>query len=109
MKLYGLKNCDTCRKAKKMLEAAGHEVEFVDVRQSPLEENKLAHFLSEFGEDKLINKKSTTWRQLSETDRTKPSLELLIENPSLMKRPVIEGTDAFHLGWAKDVQDAFSV
>ncbi|MGJ8527194.1 Spx/MgsR family RNA polymerase-binding regulatory protein [Maritalea sp.] len=109
MKLYGLKNCDTCRKAKKMLEAKGHEVTFVDVRQSPLEEKQLSQFLKAFGEDKLINKKSTTWRQLSEADRTKPALELLVENPSLMKRPVIELKDTLHLGWTKDVQEALSM
>lgn len=107
MKLYGLKNCDSCRKAKKELEAAGNEVEFIDVRQDPIDENILAGFLEAFGEEKLVNKKSTTWRQLDEAARTLPALELLRANPSLMKRPVIQGQDGLFLGWARDVQVLF--
>lgn len=107
MKLYGLKNCDSCRKAKKALEAAGNKVEFFDVRQTPLDEAMLKRFLDAFGEDKLVNKKSTTWRQLEEHARLQPALQLLSENPSLMKRPVIETDAALFLGWAADVQKHF--
>jgi len=108
MKLYGLKNCDSCRKAKKALEAAGNDIDFVDVRQTPLDEAKLKRFLDAFGEEKLVNKKSTTWRQLDEASRAEPALKLLSDNPSLMKRPVIETADALFLGWASDVQKHFS-
>jgi len=108
MKLYGLKNCDSCRKAKKALEAAGNDIDFVDVRQTPLDEAKLKRFLDAFGEEKLVNKKSTTWRQLDEASRAEPALKLLADNPSLMKRPVIETADALFLGWASDVQKHFS-
>ncbi|MCY4335941.1 MAG: arsenate reductase [Litoreibacter sp.] len=104
MKLYGIKACDTCRKALKSLEAAGNEVEFVDVREAPLEPSELRRFAEKFGEA-LTNTRSTTWRGLSDAERARPQLELLTENPTLMKRPVIE-TDELYLGWKKDVQDA---
>ncbi len=55
--LYGLKNCDTCRKALKALEADGRDVEFHDVKKQPLPKEQLADFLKAFGEDKLVNKK----------------------------------------------------
>jgi Spx/MgsR family transcriptional regulator len=104
VKLYGLKNCDSCRKAKKALEGEGREVEFVDVRATPLSADEIAIYLDAFGEDKLVNKKSTTWRQLGVEDREKPALDLLLANPSLMKRPLIVDGDKLWLGWTKDVQ-----
>lgn len=105
MKLFGIKACDTCRKAAKILGDAGHKVEFVDVRATPLTSQQLAHFLETFGEA-LVNTRSTTWRGLNEDERSHTPLDLLIAHPTLMKRPVIEATDSLHLGWGKDVQAA---
>ena len=68
MELYGLKTCDTCRKALKSLEGAGQSVRFVDVRAEPLGADQLAEFLGAFGEA-LVNTRSTTWRGLSEDRR----------------------------------------
>ncbi|WP_210162411.1 ArsC/Spx/MgsR family protein [Maritalea myrionectae] len=102
--LYGLKNCDTCRKATKALEAAGRDVAFHDVKKEPLGKDQLVVFLDAFGVDRLVNKKSTTWRGLSEEERQRDPLDLLAENPSLMKRPVIVEGDKKHLGWQGDVQ-----
>ncbi|MBF9044660.1 arsenate reductase [Rhodobacterales bacterium HKCCE4037] len=104
MRIYGLKACDTCRKAAKALPAA----DFVDVRETPLEAGQVARFLDEFGEA-LVNRRSTTWRGLSEAEREKPPEVLLAAHPTLMKRPVIEADGALHLGWGKDVQAALRV
>ena len=104
MKLYGLKNCDSCRKAKKELEASGHEVDFVDIRATPLTEAKLSALLDFFGEEKLVNKQSTTWRQLGESERAKALLQLLLGNPTLMKRPVIEANETAYLGWTAETK-----
>jgi Spx/MgsR family transcriptional regulator len=103
MRVYGLKACDTCRKAVKALEAAGHEVDFVDIRATPLAEAELARFLELFGE-RLVNTRSTTWRGLSDADRARAPLELLTAHPALMKRPVIEAEGQVHLGWDAGVQ-----
>ena len=105
MKLYGIKACDTCRKALKMLQEAGHDVTFVDVRATPVAPDQLAAFHETFG-DKLINARSTTWRGLSDSDRAQAPLTLLAAHPTLMKRPVIDHDGTLYLGWAKDTQQA---
>ena len=96
MKLYGLKNCDTCRKALKALPQA----ELVDVRAEGVPGDVLAAAHERFGE-KLLNTRSTTWRGLSEAERA--------AHPVLMKRPLIVDGDAMHLGWDKSVQAALGV
>lgn len=102
--LYGLKSCDTCRKVRRSAENAGKTIRLVDVRETPLDAATLNRFLSAFG-DKLVNKSSTTWRNLDEIDRTREPLDLLLAHPTLMKRPVIEG-ETLTLGWSADIEKA---
>ncbi|SDW26830.1 arsenate reductase family protein [Litoreibacter albidus] len=102
MKLYGIKACDTCRKALKALPDAA----FVDVRATPLERAELARFLDAFGSD-LVNTRSTTWRGMSEAERAADPLDQLLAHPTLMKRPVIDN-GTLYLGWGKDVQAALT-
>jgi arsenate reductase len=100
MTLYGLKTCDTCRKAIKALPAA----EFVDVRAAGVPADLLARAHATFG-DRLVNTASTTWRGLSEAERARDPLALLADHPALMKRPLIVADDGtLYLGWGKDVQ-----
>lgn len=103
LKLYGIKACDTCRKARQAIEKAGKEVEFVDVRDTPLGADELKQFLNEFG-DALVNRKSTTWRSLDEIERSGDPIALLTAHPTLMKRPVIQGPTALTLGWDATAQ-----
>lgn len=103
MTLYGLKNCDTCRKALKALPQA----ELVDVSVTPVPEALLDRGLAEFG-DRMLNTRSTTWRGLSEAERERPAKELLVAHPKLMKRPLIVAGDALYLGWDKSVQAALT-
>lgn len=108
MDLYGLKTCDTCRKALKSLAAAGHAVRFTDVRAEPLDVATRTAFLAEFG-DALINTRSTTWRGLSQEERKRAPADLLAAHPALMKRPVIRADDgALFLGWGREVQAALA-
>ena len=105
MQIWGLKNCDTCRKAKKALP----EATFFDVREEGISDEILTKALEIFG-DALLNTKSTTWRGLAEQDRLRPPLELLKEHPALMKRPLIRTQSGqFHLSWSKDTQSALGV
>ena len=111
MKLYGLKNCDTCKKALKALEAAGTDVDFVDVRAEGVPEANLMAWIEAHGVDLLVNTRSTTWRGLDEAARAGVSspdgaLALLQKHPTLMKRPVIVDGVASHVGWTKAVQGA---
>lgn len=85
MIIYGLKSCDTCRLARKKFPDA----EFVDVRETPLTREQLTRWSSALGSD-LLNRSSTTWRSLSESDRARDPLDLILEHPALLKRPVIE-------------------
>ncbi len=100
MILYGLKNCDTCRKALKSLDGA----ELRDVRIDGVPLGVLKSAYAQFGAA-LVNTRSTTWRALDEGERTKEPLDLLTQNPTLMKRPLIQRGDALFLGWTKEVQD----
>ncbi|RYH11201.1 arsenate reductase family protein [Tropicimonas sp. IMCC6043] len=103
MILYGLSSCDTCRKARKALEAAGRDVTFRDVRESPLSPEERVDLLAEFGEA-LINRRSTTWRQLPEDARNASPDDLLAAHPTLMKRPVLVEGLRRTLGWDAAVQ-----
>lgn len=106
--LYGLKSCDTCKKALKALESAGKEAQFVDIRAGTDLDAKVPVWLESAGAA-LLNKASTTWRNLSEEDKAMAETDpaaLLIANPTLIKRPVIESGSDLFIGWKKDVQAA---
>lgn len=105
MHLYGLKTCDSTRKALKTLREAGEEVTYIDVREDGVPEDVLGWFLVAFGDD-LINRRSTTWRTLSQEAREQDAATLILAHPTVMKRPVIHTDQDFHLGWGKDVQRA---
>ncbi|WP_108860273.1 ArsC/Spx/MgsR family protein [Ruegeria sp. Alg231-54] len=104
MRLYGLKNCDTCRKALKEIE----NIEFVDVRSQGVPDSVLTEAFDTFGEA-LLNTRSTTWRGLDAEQRTRPPLELLKEHPTLMKRPLIEDDGTLLLGWAAKTKASLGV
>lgn len=101
MRIYGLKTCDSCRAAVKTL--AGRGAVLLDVRETPLDAETRARFLEAFGEA-LVNRRSTTWRGLSEAERAAAPEALLAAHPALMKRPVIEDGAALYLGWDAGVR-----
>ena len=109
MRLYGLKNCDSCKKALSQLRAAGHDIAFFDIRTDPLDQLKIADLLARHGDQFVLNRKSTTWRKLAESDRLMPLENLLALHPSLIKRPVIFDHDTSYVGWSQDVQTALGV
>ena len=109
MKLYGLKNCDSCKKALSQLSAAGHDVSFFDIRTNPLDQSEIADLLAHHGDQLVLNRKSTTWRKLTESDRSLPLETLLVWCPSLIKRPVIFDHDTSYVGWGQDVQTALGM
>ncbi|MEQ8403677.1 MAG: ArsC/Spx/MgsR family protein [Oceanicaulis sp.] len=107
IELYGLKNCDTCKKAMKALGAAGHTVTFVDIRAEADLDAKLPVWLAAVGPQTLVNTRSTTWRGLDEAERAMAETDpqsLLEAHPALIKRPVIEHGDQVSVGWTRDVQ-----
>jgi len=109
MKLYGLKNCDSCKKALSQLRAAGHDIDFFDIRTEPLDPSQIADLLARHGEQIVLNRKSTTWRNLPDSDRLLPPETLLAQHPALIKRPVIFHKDTSYVGWNRDVQTACGI
>ena len=105
--LFGLKNCDTCKKALAEIKAAGQYPEFVDIRAEADLTRKVPEWLKAAG-DRLINRSSTTWRSLSDEDKARASgssLEgLLLGNPTLIKRPVIEVDGEVLVGWTAETR-----
>ena len=99
--VYGLKNCDSCRKAMKLLGSA----RLVDVRAEGVPKDTLNSAYDKFGQA-LLNTRSTTWRDLPDTERTRPAVELLETYPTLMKRPLIDRDGELFLGWTRDVEAA---
>jgi len=100
MIVYGIKTCDTCRKAVQQLGA-----ELRDIRADPLTKAERARFFAAFG-DALVNTRSTTWRGLDEAQRARDPDALLAEHPTLMKRPVIDASGTLYLGYGADTKAA---
>jgi Spx/MgsR family transcriptional regulator len=103
--VYGLDTCDTCRKARNWLKRFGLEHAFVDYRAQRIPPETLKAWAAQLGGwDKLVNRASTTWRQLPETRKSPgsdPEWTLLLkEHPALVKRPVlVTGDGAVSVGF----------
>ena len=108
--LYGIPNCDTVRKARRSLEAAGVAFRFVDFRKDGLEPEQLRGWVGELGWEPLVNRRGTTWRQLPEAERAaldeSRAIALMLEQPTLIKRPVIEHAGQVSVGWNADTARA---
>ena len=106
--VYHLKTCDTCRKAIKALQTAGHDLTLVDVRADGVPERVLEKFVTELGWESVLNRRSTTWRGLSDDDKSgiddAKAVKLLSAHPTLIKRPIISDGTNTTIGWAKDAQ-----
>ena len=98
--IYGLPNCDSCRKALRHFADMGRAAMLRDIRKDPLTADERARFITAFGE-KIINRASTTWRGLDEAARALPMDVLLAAHPAVMKRPVIESDAGLTLGLPK--------
>ncbi|MFV8833712.1 Spx/MgsR family RNA polymerase-binding regulatory protein [Aquisalimonas sp.] len=99
--VYGIKSCDTCRKAMKWLELAGVEATFHDVRRDGVPA-ALDTWVQQLGAAELVNRRSTTWRQLDEDQRQRAASEpaaLLREQPTLIRRPVLDTGDQVLVGF----------
>ena len=111
--VYGIKNCDTIKKARKWLEDQGVEYHFHDVREDGLDRQTVAKWLDELGWETLVNKRSTTWKgldqQVRDTMDNASALNIIIEQPTLFKRPLLDIGHELHCGFsAASYQNIFN-
>ena len=103
--IYGISNCDTMQKALKWLMANKIEFTFHNYKDSGIDKATLERWLRHFPADKLINTRSTTYRAFTDAQKRsisdkKQAIELMIQNTSVIKRPVWDlGDEQFFLGW----------
>ena len=104
--LYGIKNCDTVKKARKWLEGAGIDYQFHDFRQDGLEPEAVAAWLTELGWQNLVNKRSTSWKALDEQAREamneESALDAIMLQPTLIKRPLLDTGHERFTGFTAD-------
>ncbi|MHA7810926.1 MAG: ArsC family reductase [Marinobacter adhaerens] len=106
MKLYGIKNCDTVKKARKWLDEQGIDYEFHDFKKDGLQSELLFGWEQAVGWETLLNRRGTTWRKLPEDVRdtidAQSAHEIMLENPSIIKRPVVENGGDVRVGFSAD-------
>lgn len=111
--MYGIKNCDTIKKARNYLSTSGIDFHFHDYRADGLDAALLQSFIDKLGYDVLLNTRGTTWRQLPEAERdairdAASAKALMLAHPALIKRPVLAAPDGTLLvGFKEPVYHAF--
>jgi arsenate reductase len=108
--VYGIRNCDTCRSTLKFLQTRNVPHTFHDFREEGLTKELLASWLASSHRDYLVNRRSTTWRQLSDEEKRAVESDpatLLPEHVTLIKRPVItDGQTILDIGFSpKSLED----
>ncbi|MGF1680473.1 ArsC family reductase [Photobacterium makurazakiensis] len=100
---YGIKNCDTVKKMKKWMEAENIQFSFHDYRVNGLDRDMLVQFEAQLGWEAMVNKRGTTYRQLSDEQKAglnqETAIELMLEFPAMIKRPLLVHNDSYHLGF----------
>lgn len=101
--VYGIKNCDTVKKARAWLDARGVDYAFHDCKTAGVDEARLRSWVAEHGWEKLLNRTGTTFRKLPEADRqdldADKAVALMLAQPSMIKRPVLDLGDRRLIGF----------
>ncbi|MDX2372525.1 arsenate reductase [Psychrobacter sp. PP-21] len=95
--IYGIKSCSTMKKAFNKLDELGVSYEFHDYKKQGINKEAVQRWVNELGIDKVLNKRGTTWRKLDDSQKqaadasVDAAIDLLVENTSMIKRPIVEG------------------
>ncbi len=104
--IFGIRNCDTVRKARRWLDGHAVEYRFHDVRSEGLSRAQLESWVQTLGWENLLNRRGTTWRKLPEAVRDnvnrRNAVNLMLEQPAIIKRPVLDLGNSLHLGFSED-------
>ncbi len=109
--IYGIKNCDTMKKARSWLEDHGIDYAFHDYKKDGLDSETLDRFLKTIPWEQLLNRAGTTFRKLPEEERQNvdaaKARALMLEQPSMVKRPVLDRNEKLTVGFKPDQYEAF--
>jgi arsenate reductase (glutaredoxin) len=107
--LYGIPNCDTVKKARVWLSAKGVEYTFHDYKKAGIEPATLQAWCAQVGWEVLLNKAGTTFKKLPDSDKAgideTKAIALMAANPSMIKRPVVEGTSKLLVGFKPEIYE----
>jgi len=109
--IYGIKNCDTMRKARAWLDKRGVDYAFHDYKTAGIERAQLEQWAKQVGWDTLLNRAGTTFRKLPDKDKngvdSKKAIALMLREPSMIKRPVLDlGRGKLLVGFAPEIYGA---
>lgn len=103
--IYGIKNCDTIKKARKYLEQQHLPHQYIDYRQDGINAELLNEFMQQLSWQQLLNTKGTTYRALPDADKenmtAEKALQLMLAQPAMIKRPVLKHNGQYHLGFSE--------
>ena len=110
--LYGIKNCDTVKKTRKWLDANNVSYHFHDFREQGISSSQATLWIQQLGWDSVVNKRSTSWKQLDVNDRNtmneSDALAAILSNPTLVKRPLLDIDGQYSVGFStEDYQTKF--
>ncbi|AOL22339.1 transcriptional regulator, Spx/MgsR family [Erythrobacter litoralis] len=105
--LHGIPNCDTVKKARKWLDAEGLDYTFHDFKKEGADPAKLEQWIAAKGVDTVVNRRGTTFRKLSDEEKvlsqdSHKAVALLVQHPSMIKRPVVEHAGGILIGFKED-------
>jgi arsenate reductase len=104
--MYGIPNCDTIKKARNWLKDNNIDYEFHNYKKDGVPEKELIKWVKDVGWEILLNKRGTTWRKLDDATKNnvneKSAIEIMLSNPSIIKRPVLDIDNNILVGFAED-------
>ena len=103
MKIFGIKNCDKIKKTIKWCQQQDKDYDFHDYRVDGLDTALLESFLQHHPITELVNRRSTTWRQLTDEQKSTLDVNTVLANPTLLKRPLVEINGQLHIGYFPDL------
>ncbi|EOE4442654.1 ArsC family reductase [Providencia stuartii] len=112
--MYGIKNCDTIKKARRYLEDNGINYQFHDYRVEGIDDALLSTLIAQLGWEVLVNKRGTTWRKLSDAEKNavvdaESAKKVLLAEPAMIKRPILVSADNRYLvGFSADEYQQFT-
>ncbi|MES9827654.1 MAG: ArsC family reductase [Candidatus Thiodiazotropha sp.] len=106
VKLYGIPNCDTMKKARRWLDEHGIAYQFQDYKKVGVDEKLLRHWVDRVGWEALLNRRGMMWRKLGDSVKAEineeNAIRVMLETPSIIKRPVLETDKTLNVGFTEE-------